>query len=62
MKENDVAIVQQATLVKVPGLHPCYITDNGKQFIGNDFQYFIALLGLTHLKTYPYYPHSNGKV
>ena len=30
MKENDVAIVQQTALEKIPGVHPRYITDNGK--------------------------------
>ena len=29
MKENDVAIVQQTALEKIPGVHPRYITDNG---------------------------------
>ena len=62
MKENDVAIVQQAALEKIPGVHPRYITDNGKQFTGKEFQYFIVLHGLTHVRTSPYYPQSNGKV
>ena len=62
MKENDVAIVQQTALEKIPGVHPRYITDNGKQFTGKEFQYFIALHGLTHVRTSPYYPQSNGKV
>ena len=59
MKENDVAIVQQAALEKIPGVHPRYITDNRKQFTGKEFQYFIALHGLTHVKTSTYYPQSN---
>ena len=62
MKENNVAIVQQTALEKIPGVHPRYITDNGKQFTGKEFRYFIALHGLTHVKTSPYYPQSNGKV
>ena len=62
MKENDVAIVQQTALEKIPGVHPRYITDNGKQFTGKKFQYIIALHGLTHVITSPYYPQSNGKV
>jgi len=62
MKENDVAIVQQTALEKIPGVHPRYITDNGKQFTGKEFQYFIALHGLTHVRTSPYYPQSNGKL
>lgn len=62
MKENDVAIVQQAALEKIPGVPPRYITDNGKHFTGKEFQYFIALHGLTHLRTSPYYLQSNGIV
>jgi putative transposase len=34
MKENDVPIVQQTALEKIPGVHPRYITGNGKQFTG----------------------------
>jgi putative transposase len=62
MKENDVAIVQQATLEKIPSVFPRYISGDGEQFTGTEFQYFIALHGLTHVRTSPYYPQSNGKV
>ena len=62
MKEKDVAIVQQAALEKVPVVQPRYITDNGKQFTGKEFQKFIALHGMNHVKTPPNYPQSNGKV
>ena len=61
MKENDVAIVQQAALEKIPGVHPRYITDNGKQFTGKEFQYFIALPGLTHERTFPAICKVTGK-
>ena len=57
-----MAIVQQTALEKIPGVHPRYISDNGKQYTGKEFQYFIALHGLTHVRTSPYYPQSNGKV
>jgi putative transposase len=62
MKENDVAIVQQTTLEKIPVVLPRYISDNGKQFTGKEFQYFTALHGLIHVRTSPYYPQSNGIV
>ena len=62
MKENDVAIVQQTALEKIPCVHPRYFPDNGKQFTGKEFQYFIALPGLTHVRASPYFPQSNGKV
>ena len=62
MKEDDVAIVQQAALGKIPGVLPRYITDNGKQFTGKKFQYLISLHGLTHVKTSTYYSQSNCKM
>ena len=34
----------------------------GKQFAGKELRYFIVFLGLTHVKTFPYYPQSNGIV
>ncbi len=43
-------------------LSPRIITDNGPQFIAKDFKEFIRLAGLTHVKTSPYYPQSNGKI
>ena len=57
-----MAIVQQAVLEKIPGVHPHYNIDNRKQFRGKVFQNFIALHGLTYVKTFPYYPQSNGEV
>jgi putative transposase len=35
---------------------------NGPQFISRDFKEFIRIAGMTHVKTSPYYPHSNGKI
>ena len=45
-----------------PDVTPRIITDNGPQFIARDFQQFIRLTGMTHVKTSPYYPQSNGKI
>ena len=61
MKENDVAIVQQTALEKIPGVHPRYITDNGKQFTGKELQYLIALHGLNHVRTFPTNRKVTGK-
>ena len=41
---------------------PRIITDNGPQFIARDFKTFIRMMGLTHVRTSPYYPQSNGKL
>lgn len=41
---------------------PRIISDNGPQFIARDFKEFIRLSGMTHVRTSPYYPQSNGKL
>jgi transposase InsO family protein len=62
MTEFDTELVVQRTREKFPGEHPRIITDNGPQFIARDFKDFIRLMGLTHVRTSPYYPQSNGKL
>jgi transposase InsO family protein len=62
MTEQDVEIVLQRAREMFPGETPQIITDNGPQFIARDFKEFIRLSGMTHVKTSPYYPQSNGKI
>ena len=62
MKEFGMEVVVQRALEKYPGEHPRIITGNGPQFIARDFKEFIRLLGLTHVRTSPYHPQSNGKL
>src|SRR4030042_662531 len=62
MKESDVEIILQGAREKFPGAKPRLISDNGPQFIAKDFKEFIRLSGMTHVKTSPYYPQSNGKL
>ena len=62
MRESDVEIVLQRARETVPGERPRIITDNGPQFIARDFQAFLRLSGMTHVRTSPYYPQSNGKI
>jgi putative transposase len=62
MKEFDTEVVVQRALEKCPGQRPRIITDNGPQFISRDFKEFIRLMGMTHVRTSPYYPQSNGKL
>ena len=45
-----------------PDARPRIITDNGPQFIAKDFKEFIRIAGMTHVRTSPYYPQSNGKI
>ena len=38
------------------------ISDNGPQFMAKDFKAFIRMCGMTHVRTSPFYPQSNGKI
>ena len=70
MTEADVEIVVQRAREAVatkegaaaPGVTPRIISDNGPQFIARDFKEFIRICGMTHVRTSPYYPQSNGKL
>ena len=62
MKEPEVETIVQRALEKYPGQKPRIISDNGPQFIAKDFKQFIRLAGITHVRTSPYYPQSNGKL
>ena len=62
MKEADVELIIQRAAEKYPGVSPRIISDNGPQFIARDFHTFIRLAGMTHVRTSPYYPQSNGKI
>lgn len=62
MKEVDVETILQRAREKVPDASPRIITDNGPQFVARDFKTFIRLAGMTHVRTSPYYPQSNGKI
>lgn len=61
MKETDVEFIIQEAREKFPGVTPRIISDNGPQFIARDFKSFIKLTGMTHVRTSPFYPQSNGK-
>jgi putative transposase len=62
MKEAEVETILQRAREHYPGEHPRIITDNGPQFVARDFKDFIRICGMTHVKTSPYYPQSNGKI
>jgi transposase InsO family protein len=62
MTEADIETIVQRAREKFPGVTPRVITDNGPQFIARDFKEFIRISGMTHVKTSPYYPQSNGKI
>jgi putative transposase len=62
MTEPQIELILQRGLEIFPGTTPRSITDNGPQFIAKDFKRFIRLSGMTHVRTSPYYPQSNGKI
>jgi putative transposase len=62
MKEPEVETIVQRALEKHSGHKPRIISDNGPQFIAKDFKQFVRLAGITHVRTSPYYPQSNGKL
>ena len=62
MKAADIEIVIQRAREKFPDASPRIISDNGPAFIAREFKEFIRLCGMTHVRTSPFYPQSNGKM
>lgn len=62
MTEKDVECILQRAHELHPNEKPRVSSDNGPQFIAKDFKEFIRLTGITHVRTAPYYPQSNGKL
>ncbi len=62
MTERDVETIVQRGLERYPDKKPRIISDNGAQFIARDFKEFIRVAGITHVRTSPYDPQSNGKL
>jgi len=62
MTEADVEIILQKARELYPDAKPRIISDNGPQFISKDLKEFIRIAGMTHVRTSPFYPQSNGKI
>jgi transposase InsO family protein len=62
MTEGDIEIILERGKELHPEAKPRIISDNGPQFIAKDFKEFIRISGMTHVRTSPYYPQSNGKI
>lgn len=62
MTEAAVEQLIQRARERFPGVTPRIISDNGPQFLARDFKEFIRRCGMTHARTSPYYPPSNGKI
>src|SRR6266404_4267845 len=62
MTAADIEIILERAKEQHPEARPRIISDNGPQFIAKDFKEFIRISGMTHVRTSPYYPQSNGKI
>lgn len=62
MRERDVEVILERAREQFPQARPRMISDNGPQFIARDFKEFIRISGMTHVRTSPFYPQSNGKI
>jgi transposase InsO family protein len=62
MTEADIEVILERAKELHPEAKPRIISDNGPQFIAKDFKEFIRISGMTHVRTSPYYPQSNGKI
>jgi putative transposase len=62
MTEPEVETIIQRARERYPDARPRIISDNGPQFIAKGFKEFIRICGMTHVRTSPYYPQSDGKI
>ena len=62
MTETEIEIILERAKEQYPEAKPRIISDNGPQFLAKDFKEFIRISGMTHVRTSPYYPQSNGKL
>jgi hypothetical protein len=60
--ERDVEIIPQRAKERYPLGTPRIIPDNGPQFIAREFKEYIRLMGMTLVRTSPFYPQRNGKL
>lgn len=60
--EQDIEIVLERAREQFPGVRPRIISDNGPQFVAREFKQYIRICGMTHVRTSPFYPQSNGKL
>jgi transposase InsO family protein len=62
MCQDDVQTIIQRARERYPDASPRLISDNGPQFVAKEFKAFVRQAGMTHVRTSPYYPQSNGKI
>ncbi len=59
---GEVEVLLERAKERFPDARPRIISDNGAQVNAKDFKEFIRLSGMTHVRTSPYHPRSNGKL
>ena len=62
MTEGEIEVLLERAKERFPDARPRVISDNGPQFVAKEFKNFIRISGMTHVRTSPYYPQSNGKI
>lgn len=62
MTQIDIQQIIEKGKEKFPGVTPRIISDNGPQFLSKDFKEYVRIASMTHVKTSPFYPQSNGKL
>lgn len=62
METKDIEQIIQRGRERFPGVTPRIISDNGPQFLSKEFRSFIRECSMTHVRTSPFYPQSNGKL
>ncbi|MCC6318508.1 MAG: transposase [Gemmatimonadaceae bacterium] len=62
MTTPEVEIVIQRARELYPPAHPRIISDNGPPSVARDFKELIRTRSMTHVRTSPYYPQSNGRI
>jgi putative transposase len=61
MTEADMEIILERAKERYTGVKLRVISDDGPQFIAKGFKEFIRISRMTHVRTSPAYPQSNGK-
>jgi putative transposase len=60
MRADDVTLVVQRALEKVPGVSPEIVSDNGCQYTSRDFKMLVKHFQLHHIQIRVRHPESNG--
>jgi transposase InsO family protein len=60
--EEYVEVILERAREQFSEARPRIISDNGPQFVVKSFKEYIRICGVTHVRTAPFYPQSNGKI